>query len=330
MPNMSDIEMVSNPLHRDVLSTESGHENRTYAAKETNDHQGGSMRPQFVKQKSILDCGFLDFSFQGLKNMNSSMVTVGAIVFVGDTSRGVLFPILSSLNTTLGGSTIDLGYLVAMFSVGRLLITAPLGYISDKYRHKLPLIMASFMLSCGATLWANAYWTNRLSVLYIAQFLMGVGSGSLGVTRSFVVEQCEPKKRTETLALITALQYAGFTVSPIVGSWLVTLGSTSNQYWAYALPAYLISLLSFWCLIALFAVFKNISAAPVEYTHSTKIIDALEEDDDEENGNEESHRDTDNINNRNTENNRNSGSNSGSASGGSGSGSSNNAHAHLG
>ena len=103
-----------------------------------------------------------------------------------------------------------------MFSVGRLLITAPLGYISDKYRHKLPLIMASFMLSCGATLWANAYWTNRLSVLYIAQFLMGVGSGSLGVTRSFVVEQCEPKKRTETLALITALQYAGFTVSPIV------------------------------------------------------------------------------------------------------------------
>ena len=61
MPNMSDIEMVSNPLHRDVLSTESGHENRTYAAKETNDHQGGSMRPQFVKQKSILDCGFLDF-----------------------------------------------------------------------------------------------------------------------------------------------------------------------------------------------------------------------------------------------------------------------------
>jgi MFS family permease len=62
--------------------------------------------------------------------------------------------------------------------------------------------------------------------------MMGVGSGSLGVTRSFVVEQCEPKKRTETLAFLTALQYAGFTVSPIIGSWLSSIG----QYICYLRP----------------------------------------------------------------------------------------------
>jgi hypothetical protein len=43
---------------------------------------------------------------------------IGAIVFVGDSSRGVLFPILSTLNAILGGSNVDLGYLVAMFSIG--------------------------------------------------------------------------------------------------------------------------------------------------------------------------------------------------------------------
>ena len=117
-----------------------------------------------------------------------------------------------------------LGYLAAMFSVGRMVVIAPLGYVSDRYRQKLPLIVSSTLLMLGALLWGNAYSTNRLYALYIAQFVMGVGSGSLGVTRSFVVEQCEPSKRTQVLAVITALQYAGFTVSPIVGSWLVTLG----------------------------------------------------------------------------------------------------------
>lgn len=51
------------------------------------------------------------------------------------------------------------------------------------------------------------------------------------MTRAFVVEQYEPKRRTEVLALITALQYAGFTVSPIVGSGLVAIGNRSNPYW---------------------------------------------------------------------------------------------------
>lgn len=45
------------------------------------------------------------------------------------------------------------------------------------------------------------------------------------------MEQYEPKRRTEVLALITALQYTGFTVSPVVGSGLVALGNRASPYW---------------------------------------------------------------------------------------------------
>jgi MFS family permease len=65
----------------------------------------------------------------------------------------------------------------------RLVVTAPLGYVSDAYRHKLPLILSSTMLLLGSVLWANAFYFNKLPLLYFAQFTMGVGSGSLGVTR---------------------------------------------------------------------------------------------------------------------------------------------------
>lgn len=107
--------------------------------------------------------------------------------------------------------------------------------------------------------------------------MMGVESGSLGVTMSFFVEQCEPSKRTQVLAVITALQYAGFTVSPIVGSWLVTLGIRSSPYWSFALPSYLIALLALWCLIALLTVSQNIPINPIIYTHSTKETCAKDE-----------------------------------------------------
>lgn len=262
---------ISNPLHGESGSTSKPSSDRNYPKsgieKSVDCDEKNSFNNSPNSGNSLCS---VKGAYAWYEKLDGSMITIGAIVFVGDTSRGILFPVLSTLNATLRGTVIDLGYLVAIFSVGRLVITAPLGYMSDKYRHKLPLLLASSLLILGAILWANAYRTDKLAVLYVAQFLLGVGSGSLGVTRSFVVEQCEPKKRTEALALITALQYAGFTVSPIIGSWLLTIGSSSSPYWSFALPPYFIALLALWCIIALLTVFRNIPAAPVEYTHSSK------------------------------------------------------------
>ena len=39
-----------------------------------------------------------------------------------------------------------------------------------------------------------------------------------GVTRSYVVEQAPPKVRTYMLARLSALQYAGFAATPLLGS----------------------------------------------------------------------------------------------------------------
>ena len=261
---------MSNPMHSEQGTSTSMHQNRsnsndglTNLKKEKSSLRVSGSKGTHSRARLILDY------FNGL---DGSLVIVGAIVFVGDTSRGVLFPVLSTLCAALKGSVIDLGYLVAMFSIGRLVVTAPLGYISDKYRHRLPLLLSSSLLVVGALLWGNAYFLNKLSLLYLAQFLLGVGSGSLGVTRSFVVEQCEPAKRTEALAIITALQYAGFTVSPIVGSWLVTIGENSSPYWSFALPAYFIAAMAVMCIVALLSKFQNIPAAPVEFMHTKEEI----------------------------------------------------------
>ena len=192
--------------------------------------------------------------------MEITFLIVGFIVFVGDSSRGVLFPALWNLCQILGGNLVDMGYLVGMFSFGRLLMTSPLSYFCDWKGHKISLILANFILVIGAILWANSYSIGDIRCLYAAQLFMGIGSGSLGVTRSFVSERTISKNRTGMLAFLTAIQYAGFTISPIFGSALMLLGrlgSTSNHYFVFALPAYFVVLMVIFCLISLQFKFQD-------------------------------------------------------------------------
>lgn len=158
----------------------------------------------------------------------------------------------------LGGSRVDLGFLVAIFSIGRLLVSTPVGWISDKYRHRASLIFSSVILVIGALVWGNVLLLGGLPILYIAQFILGLGTGSLGVTRSYVVEQTEPQKRTHRLSRLSALQYAGFAATPLVGSALVVSGASISQSWKYQLPAYFLLFLAVSCLILLIFAFVDI------------------------------------------------------------------------
>jgi MFS family permease len=194
-----------------------------------------------------------------LINLRSiSFAIVGLVTFVGDCARGILFPALWPLCQYAGGSRVDLGYLVAIFSIGRLIVSTPVGWISDKYRHRVSLIFSSVILVCGALIWGNVLSLGGLPILYIAQFTLGLGTGSLGVTRSYVVEQTEPQKRTHRLSRLSALQYAGFAATPLVGSALFVSGSSISQDWKYQLPAFFLLFLAVTCLVLLIYPFLDL------------------------------------------------------------------------
>ena len=181
-----------------------------------------------------------------ISKINASVIVIWLVVFVGESSRGIMFPLLWPLIDQLGGSTVDLGYLVAIYSLGRIFVTTPLGFFSDQCQHKYPLIVANILLLLGAILWANVTLTSNLYTLYASQLIMGFGSGTLGVTRSYIAENTSRIQRTNTLAILNAIQYAGFTVSPIIGSFLgSTIGQTINNYCKFALPSYFLCFLCY-------------------------------------------------------------------------------------
>ncbi|KAG5175496.1 major facilitator superfamily domain-containing protein [Tribonema minus] len=146
-----------------------------------------------------------------------SLATILTVVLIGDTARGIVFPTLSSYVILMGGNKSTLGAAVAGFSLGRVIASPLLGKWSTQYGCRRVLAAALSALSLGAILYALASST---AWLIAAQVMMGLGSGTLGVTRGYVADRTPNARRTGMLAMLTAVQYGGFACTPLLGAML--------------------------------------------------------------------------------------------------------------
>jgi MFS family permease len=194
------------------------------------------------------------------KDVAYSFLVVGWINFLGNCARGVILPVLWPLCEELGGNYKDLAYLIAIFSGGRLISHIPYGIIADRCRHRRTLLLSGVIFAFGAFLLAKTELSNQLRMLYIAQLLMGIGTGSLGVARSYVVELTEEgSERTTCLAHLQSVKYIGFAVTPFIGSLAVIVGRKINQNsHNYSFPGNLLFFFAFLWILFLIYPFKEI------------------------------------------------------------------------
>ena len=140
------------------------------------------------------------------------------VVLLGDMSRGCMFPTLWPLVESIGGNSVTLGYAVAAFSFGRILVSPVFGSWSHRYGYTRTLTLSVTIILAGTLLYAQVVNVGRPEFLVLAQMVLGVGSGTLGVTRAFVADVTPTRNRTTYMAWLTAVQYAGFTVTPLIGA----------------------------------------------------------------------------------------------------------------
>jgi ceroid-lipofuscinosis MFS transporter 7 len=172
---------------------------------------------------------------KSMGSLNSSVLTADGIhdipgflvvcmvILMGDMSRGVFFPTLWPLVRSLGGSTVTLGYAVAAFSAGRIITSPIFGSLSVTIGYTKTLLISVTLLLLGTLVYAQVQNLGSAKFVIIANSILGVGSGTLGVTRAFVADVTAKRTRTRYMAWITAVQYAGFTVTPFVGALLTMI-----------------------------------------------------------------------------------------------------------
>lgn len=191
--------------------------------------------------------------------------TVCLVILLGDMSRGVMFPTLWPLVRSLGGTEVTQGYAVAAFSFGRILVSPMFGSWSIQYGYKYTLVFSCSILLFGTILYSQTVNVALPEFLILAQTVMGIGSGTLGVTRAYVAEITPRRNRTTYIAWLTAVQYTGFTVTPFVGSlFSYIFKNEENEIKAgifylnaYSAPAYFMTIMSCITLFILLTKFQD-------------------------------------------------------------------------
>ena len=130
----------------------------------------------------------------------ASTAIVVVCVLIGDMARGILFPSLWLLVQSLSGSKVYQGFAVSAFSAGRILSSPLFGWLSEKYGYRNVLITCNAIVFFGCYMYSLSKTVNGV---ILGQFIIGIGAGSLGVTRSYVAEKTHRTERTLYMAYMT-------------------------------------------------------------------------------------------------------------------------------
>ena len=167
--------IIENNIKQNLLSYDDQTVNHNYNNVNVNDNQKFQI---YNKCNNI----YYNNLFKSIiiKQLKSRTFIAGYVTFINSSCNGLLFPILWSLCQHVGGNRLDQGLLVASISCGRFIFASPIGILTDIYRHRLILLLSSIILIIGCLLWIFASISQHISVLYIAQFLLGAGSATIG------------------------------------------------------------------------------------------------------------------------------------------------------
>lgn len=155
------------------------------------------------------------------------------VILVGDMARGVMFPTMWPLVESLGGTTVTLGYCVASFSFGRILVNPIFGAWSTTTGYSQTLTISMTILLLGTLLYTQVPNVGSTNFLIFAQIVLGIGSGTAGVTRAFVAEVTATRQRTTYMAFVTSVQYGGFAVTPFIGALFLHLFKEHDYQFGY-------------------------------------------------------------------------------------------------
>lgn len=186
--------------------------------EENNDDDDLSVSPSMVSSVMTAD---------GIHDMEGFTV-VCFVILIGDMSRGVMFPTLWPLVAEMGGSRVMQGFAVAAFSAGRILVNPMFGSWSISIGYTRTLLTSVSVLLVGTLVYAQIQNVGQIQFLILSQLVLGIGSGTLGVTRAFVADVTAQRNRTTYMAWITAVQYGGFTMTPFVGALLTNILGDSD------------------------------------------------------------------------------------------------------
>jgi multidrug resistance protein len=164
--------------------------------------------------------------------------------FVDLIAYSVAVPVLPDLSRRLGASPTVIGLLFSSFGLTLVLVSVPMGTVSDRIGRRLPLILGMVALAASTLLFAYA---DSLAWLFAARLVQGAADGVTWVVGfALVADLYGPSERGKAMGLVMAGSNAGFMIGPSLGGWLYERGGMPLPFLATAALAAVAALGFLW------------------------------------------------------------------------------------
>jgi MFS transporter, DHA1 family, solute carrier family 18 (vesicular amine transporter), member 1/2 len=153
---------------------------------------------------------------------NVVLACITTATFTDLLAYSVSVPVLPDYATRFNASATTIGLLFASFGVTLLVLSIPMGAMSDRLGRKGPMI-AGLALLAAATL-AFAY-TESLAMLFVARLLQGAADGMTWIVGfALIADLYGPEERGRAMGLAMAGSSLGIIIGPVLGGWLYEIG----------------------------------------------------------------------------------------------------------
>ncbi|HEY0691728.1 MAG TPA: MFS transporter [Kribbella sp.] len=143
------------------------------------------------------------------------LVIVCLIVATTQMAWGVVVPVLPAYATEFGASTTQLGLVVAMFGLGRLVVNTPAGLLCARVNPRIPLLGAAAGVVACQALMATASSLGMLLALRLATGLAGGMAITCGMV--LIADVVSGAGRGRAMSLLQGMQLAGGAAGPALG-----------------------------------------------------------------------------------------------------------------
>ena len=148
-----------------------------------------------------------------------NITTILFTVLIADAARGIVLPSLNAGIFAQGGSVADVGSAVSAVALGRGTATLPFSYWSERRTTRESLLIATVIASAGHLVYAFvAGKENLLMATLASRYLVGFGTGIMGVCRGYLAANSSLDVRTRYISYAGLFQFIGFSLAPIIGS----------------------------------------------------------------------------------------------------------------
>jgi MFS family permease len=147
---------------------------------------------------------------------------VAACVLLVSTVAWIRVPLLPDLGEELSLSATTLGWVVAAFGIGRLVMDLPAGRLADRFPPLYLFAVASLVMCVGSGVLAAAQVSG---VVLVASFLLGAGSATSNTTGMATMSAvATDDRRGSAMALYSGSLLVGQALGPALAGLLASIG----------------------------------------------------------------------------------------------------------